>query len=746
MKNDELESAITNKRKMLALFKRPLFLLFPKDLEVEYMNYYYEKMKDPISFAIYLGLGLFLIFGILDFIVLEGKATNFWIIRFLMVLPATAITASWSRSPSFRKVFQEIQGALVLLGGTSIMVMIAIGSPFVQKVYYAGLILVVLYSLMILRIRFIISSILAIIIFIAYEYVAININNLSQAIIINNSFFLLSSILLGMFASYYNEWIIRKDFLYKRSLEAEKRAIAKENQSLELRAVEENKKLRKLSVELENKIKLQKDMMLTLEVSEQKYATLIDNMAEGVAVVDDNEDITLCNRAAEDIFGVEHGKLLFRSIRHFIHEKDIEQVLSNSIFEDKEKSKYDIRINRSDGEVRYLVVSATPFKNNKNQVMGTLAIFRDITERKLAEQEMEIFKNIIENSNYGSAILNEEGEFIYLNKYFADLHGYSQEELINQNSNLIAKPVIDEYELSSEENVEDLKLNEKSKSEQQFKNLLNGSYEPVEVLSKHKNGDVVPLLMNSILLKNREGNSNLTAIVGMDLSLQKENEKIAIKSLQEKELLLMEVHHRVKNNMQIISSMLNLQMKFASDEVSKAQFKICQTRVKSLSLIHEKLYRTKDFHQINFADYVKSLVAMLHQNYREDCGYIKFEYDMDDIYLNINMAIPCALIINELVTNSFKYAFPDKSSGNIKISLVVSEGEYNLIVSDDGIGIEGEIDLVDPPTLGLLLVKSLTTQLHGKLELDKNSGTTIKISFGEVDLKTYNRLGSAKKL
>ena len=108
------------------------------------------------------------------------------------------------------------------------------------------------------------------------------------------------------------------------------------------------------------------------------------------------------------------------------------------------------------------------------------------------------------------------------------------------------------------------------------------------------------------------------------------------------------------------------------------------------------------------------------------------------------MAIPCALIINELVTNSLKYAFPNKETGNISISLGLNKGKYDLIISDNGIGMKDEIDLVNPITLGLSLVNNLTIQLHGKLELDRNLGTTIKISFGEVNLKSYNRLGSTK--
>jgi two-component sensor histidine kinase len=205
-------------------------------------------------------------------------------------------------------------------------------------------------------------------------------------------------------------------------------------------------------------------------------------------------------------------------------------------------------------------------------------------------------------------------------------------------------------------------------------------------------------------------------------------EKTAL--LDEKEVLLKEVHHRVKNNLQVISSLLNLQAAKVSDPDTKDILRESQNRVRTMALIHEKLYQSSDLAQVNFRSYLQSLVTYLTQSYRERSVNVKVQIEAEDVMLDIDTAIPCGLIVNELVTNSLKYAFPENQPGSIKLTCRQPHvGKYILIISDDGIGLPDGFDISQAPSLGYKLVTNLTTQLEGRLELLRDRGTTCRISF-----------------
>ncbi|MBM4241991.1 MAG: PAS domain S-box protein, partial [Euryarchaeota archaeon] len=229
-------------------------------------------------------------------------------------------------------------------------------------------------------------------------------------------------------------------------------------------------------------------------------------------------------------------------------------------------------------------------------------------------------------------------------------------------------------------------------------------------------------------------------IIGMsflleDITERKRAENQIKASLKEKESLLAEIHHRVKNNMQIISSLLSLQSRYIKDERDLEIFRDSQSRVKSMSMIHEKLYQSIDFAHINFAEYILSLTLELSSTYKVDRTRIKIETNVEDVKLNIENAVPLGLIVNELLTNSIKHAFPEGHKGIINIELRSEDSEYELIISDDGVGLPEDIDLRKTDTLGLQLINRLVEQLDGTIELDKSRGTEFKVKFKEVTYK-----------
>jgi PAS domain S-box-containing protein len=217
------------------------------------------------------------------------------------------------------------------------------------------------------------------------------------------------------------------------------------------------------------------------------------------------------------------------------------------------------------------------------------------------------------------------------------------------------------------------------------------------------------------------------------MALQKvRGEKELQKSLAEKEVLLREIHHRVKNNMQIISSLLNLQIQFEDLDETISVLKESQGRIKSMAIIHEKLYQSSSLTNINFKEYLEKLILDIYYSYGILDGSIESMLEIQDINLNIDTAMPLGLIINELVTNSIKYAFPE-NIGKIIIKLESNHDQLELTIADNGIGMPKELILEDSKTLGLQLVNSLINQLDGRLELDTSHGTKFKIIFKELE-------------
>ena len=191
----------------------------------------------------------------------------------------------------------------------------------------------------------------------------------------------------------------------------------------------------------------------------------------------------------------------------------------------------------------------------------------------------------------------------------------------------------------------------------------------------------------------------------------------------------MEIHHRVKNNLQIISSMLKMQSVYIKDEKALEYFKDSQNRVKSMSLIHESLYQSEDLSKINLERYIRKLINQLIISFRDDNKNIKTILDIDDISFNINKTIPLGLLINEIVSNSFKYAFLNMTEGEISVFLKKKGESYTLTISDNGVSMPEDLDIEHTNSLGLHLVNALISQLHGKLELNRKYGTSFKVDF-----------------
>ena len=219
-----------------------------------------------------------------------------------------------------------------------------------------------------------------------------------------------------------------------------------------------------------------------------------------------------------------------------------------------------------------------------------------------------------------------------------------------------------------------------------------------------------------------------------DARAEKLSEKEIVESLKEKEVLLKEIHHRVKNNLQVISSILNLQSSFVKDEKTLEILDESRNRIRSMAIIHENLYRTTNFSSIDFTSYLQNLCTNLISSYHVYSGIVEFKDEMEKIDLVLDQAIPCGLLVNELITNSIKYAFPSKQEGQITVGLEEKDETIYLRIEDNGIGLPKDFDMMKTDTLGLQLVSTLVEQLDGEITVRNHQGTKYLITFGKVKL------------
>ncbi len=218
--------------------------------------------------------------------------------------------------------------------------------------------------------------------------------------------------------------------------------------------------------------------------------------------------------------------------------------------------------------------------------------------------------------------------------------------------------------------------------------------------------------------------------VDVDITERKQAENAIQVALLERETLLKEVHHRVKNNLQVISSLLHLQSLHASDPASVELLRECQHRVRSIALVHERLYRSADFMHVDFKHYIESLATYLFRSYRVSTDRISLDVEVRGVALPIDAAVPCGLLVNELISNCLKHAFHGRDNGRIRVELApVAEGEAFLCVSDDGVGLPLSVDPETAETFGMQLIAALTKQLHGRLEIGLQTGTVVRLTF-----------------
>ncbi len=258
----------------------------------------------------------------------------------------------------------------------------------------------------------------------------------------------------------------------------------------------------------------------------------------------------------------------------------------------------------------------------------------------------------------------------------------------------------------------------------------NGRFQDFEVENEFPRIGRRTMLLNARVIFWEKTRTQMVLLAMQDITERKQVEVDRIKaSLREKEVLLKEVHHRVKNNLQIISSLLRLQSETQKNQSPRDVFKESQNRIRSMALIHEKLYHSQDLSKIDFSEYVRNLASNLFLSYDVDMQRIKLEVNVDEVSWDVGTAIPCGLIINELISNALKHAFPENRPGQIRIELRKEQEKFLLIVADNGVGFPKDMDFHQSKSLGVQLVNMLTEQLNGTIDLHSDGKTEFRVLF-----------------
>jgi PAS domain S-box-containing protein len=362
---------------------------------------------------------------------------------------------------------------------------------------------------------------------------------------------------------------------------------------------------------------------------------------------------------------------------------------------------------------RYINVTCYPYKP-KDIIEGIIISGRDTTELKNISDKHKIqkayFENLFQQSPDAIAILDNNDRIISVNNAFTELFGYTPEECKGNPINNLVVP-----DNLKKEGLEATMI------------VAGGQNISLDTVRKTKSGKLihVSIIGKPILMEN-----NQLAVYGIyrDITDRRTTEEKIKKELKEKELLLKEIHHRVKNNMQIISSLLNMQIRDIQNEKDKEIFRESQTRIKSMALIHERLYKSDDLTHISFEGYVRKVISNLLSSYKTSDRHVHFSLDIQDVDISINSAIPLGLIVNEIISNSLKHAFKKTEKPEIIIQLQKKDESFELLIRDNGSGFtEESYEKAGKRSMGLQLIETLTLQLHGSMDIQSHNGLTYMI-------------------
>ncbi len=464
-----------------------------------------------------------------------------------------------------------------------------------------------------------------------------------------------------------------------------------------------------------------------LKESEKIYRDLFELSPEPMFLFDvDTYEILNVNQAAVQQYGYSKEEFLSMSLMDI--KPDEEKESAKKIIQET-RTALNITLEgehhhiKKNGEIIIVEIHASDLKYKKRN--ARMALARNVTEKRREEHRLKLLESVITNSTELVAILEpvastEEGRsIVYVNEGFTQMTGYTPDEVLGKPLQILNGPKTSKKEIQ--------RLDEAKK---------NWEFCEVEFINYRKDGSEFWVNTFMIPVADKDGGYSHWVIIGRDISEQKKYEAELKKSLSEKEILLSEIHHRVKNNLAVVSGMMQLQIIEEENEEVVKRLYDSVFRIQTMATIHELLYESSSFSMLYFSEIIKKLVDSIHEALHQKKD-ISIEYNITPIELNINQAIPSSLIVNEVITNIYKHAFTDRATGKIVIDL--KERNDNLIqicIRDNGVGLPEDFDPEVSGHLGTNIIRTLSSQLEADFGLSsKNNGTVFTLDFKKKDIR-----------
>jgi PAS domain S-box-containing protein len=451
-------------------------------------------------------------------------------------------------------------------------------------------------------------------------------------------------------------------------------------------------------------------------VSAELLSSAFEATTVGMAIVDASGCIAIVNEPARRMFGYSRTEMLGCSIERLVPERyRTGHVAFRQAFQRTPSTRSmgagrDLYARRKDGTEFPVEIGLQPIGDEPGKLV--LATIVDITERRRLQDR---FRMVVENAPNAIVMVDRGGAIVLVNAQAQRVFGYSREEMLSLSVDmLVPKRFRDAHPA--------------------FRGgfFARPDARPMgagrDLYALRKDGEEFPVEIGLVPIDTDEGTMVLSAIV--DITERKQREANLQAALHEKELLLGEVHHRVKNNLQIIDSLLSLQARRVGDSEVRAALSDSQNRIRSMALIHQMLYQTRDFAFVDFNGFLMALLPRLVESITAERDRIKVHIAAEKVQLPINLAIPCGLIVNELVTNALKHAFPDGRRGTIHVELSRhSKAELEVVVGNDGAPIPSTFSMGTGETLGVQLVSLLAQQMQGSVVLEREPLTRFRVRF-----------------
>ncbi|HEY6837732.1 MAG TPA: PAS domain S-box protein [Geobacteraceae bacterium] len=470
-----------------------------------------------------------------------------------------------------------------------------------------------------------------------------------------------------------------------------------------------------------------------LRASEERYRFLVGNLHDIIWELDGEFRVTFVTPSVQDVLGYTTAEVLGMSAVDMLtpasQEKfatilaEVHACQASSPGERTFMRTDELELVDKDGQAIWTEISGTLVFSRDNRLQTILGVTRVISDRKQAEKALKDACNLLEKTisslNEAVFIVNTQTRIVEeVNGVAVKMFGYSREELIGTHTSLFHVNA----EMSRQFGEEMLRAYEEK-----------GFFETTFRM-KRKDGSVFDSEHSVVPIVTDDGSYLSHVCVVRDISERVRSRERLEASLKEKEILLREVHHRVGNNLQIITSLLGLQRRYFTDGYHIDLFEDSCNRIATLALIYESLSNSASLNEIDFSCYVKNLLSRLNDACRVDPAAVNCHITTTDVILDIDAAVPCGLIINELVSNSFRFAFPEGRKGRVEVELGAGpDGRFLLTVRDDGVGLPPGFDVFEPATLGFRLVNLFVEQLGGEMACSTGEGTKFAISFGTTN-------------